>query len=98
MSQKEILIFQRRQRVECIHGLNYSAHRLAHMGLHSSNSCRWKPPNNDHRGDQLKAVILFIGLGEEWERGGERRVRSGIRTMSNVTGGASSIQNSLSLK
>lgn len=38
-----------------------SAHRLAHMGLHSSNSCRWKPPNNDHRRDQLKAVILCRG-------------------------------------
>lgn len=58
------------------------------MGLHSSNSCRWQPPNNDHRGDQLKAVILCIRLGGEWERGGEHTVRSGIRTMSNVTGGA----------
>lgn len=65
-----------------------SAQRLARMGLHSSNSCRWKPPNNDHRGDQLRAAIVCIRLIRESGREVGNAVHSGIRTMSNVSGGA----------
>lgn len=35
--------------------------------LHSSNTDRWKPANNDHYGDQFKAVIV-VGLSGRWRK------------------------------
>lgn len=63
--------------------------------LHTSNSCRWKPPNNDYRGDQLKAANVRDRLRE---RGIEResRTRSETGPMSNVTGGAAQLKTALS--
>lgn len=63
----------------------------AHMGLHTSNSYRWKPPNNDHHGDQLKAANVRVRLRERG-RERERRTRSETGPMSNVTGGAAQLK------
>lgn len=64
----EIQYFQGRQgRMPPCAQLSVRSH--AHMVLHTSNSCRWKPPSNDHRRDQLKAANVCVRLRE---RGGER--------------------------